>query len=1126
MLASEGSTGTMHEIYQNVNDNEAHGGNGVLDTSKTNTANSVGDINGDGDVDAKDTRVVLGTFAGGTELVFYLKVDNEGKTFYTKKSWNPGTWNGGCSGSPVTKTYRLGKPLDSEGSCQTDSGWLTSAALGRLNTYFGFDFAYNEPSEPDDTATLTVTRGQQFDHVIVGAPGNKPDEWVLGWEDLGSGGDTDHNDLVFHIERRTGGTAQLESSQAIQPADETAYYTAVTFTVIDSMPCSGDTQIEYYLSIDNGASWVEVTDWDEIRESDNARSTTGTELENWTYGSPQYTYRMVRIDFAERGYSGRELIWRAELVSNDEDCVPEILAVSLDGAVATNGTFARSSPVTQTNLLLSGTYETPAGYWTDKTLRGHLTATRIYDPVVTSATDELEIWDAGSVLTAKDPDTRTIYYPEITLTDVTGEQLYLEDGVTEARGDGTTTTFKGTLAHAPVSASTLVIYNAATEDAAREKFHDLHTEDLKSDDAGKGTINRFTGEFEVTFQNPPDFNVPIMASYTYYTTSSDLKRFNTTNVTSDMLGLQRGDYIIPDGFEYDFSGDDKYNNINKNGVGTADDSDGDWLVQWVRGWANPGASPKEKKEWVLGPIDHSTPAVQTPPGRPKWYFGTAISHAERDAFDTFRATHEARKTVVYVGAKDGMLHAFDAGEFRWGDNEKTAVVENRGYFSWEDFSSFCPASPTDTTTDRCNGVNGKTCSECPDYGTGDELWAFIPANLLPRLKNNLTKGDDQAYVDASPTLADVYIDSDGDTHNEWRTVLLSAEGSGGDTVFALDVTDPDHPSFMWEFADPDLYRSRSSPSVAQIGRIMVNGEARWVAFFVSGKTYDDTIYPSIYMIDIGDGSVMERIYLDADSRGIGGVPSGQPALVDSDNNGYIDRIYIGSDKGLLYKVSIPDDPLAKNYELTHCVLNTDFIDPDNNTIPEAQRWHPIYASPTVVVANSYNSSGEIEYKVSVFFGTGDSPYYDEDINTASTTYHFFAYVDRDAKGECTGGELDWYLELPAGHRVFASAFAAAGVLYFGTSTAETEDPCDSSGSGNNEGRIFALDIDDGDSLLNEDGQAGLKVGNIHTSPLVEDKHLYIRTPTGLISLGGSQYNSAVSQGGFAQTSVSVWREIF
>ena len=131
---------------------------------------------------------------------------------------------------------------------------------------------------------------------------------------------------------------------------------------------------------------------------------------------------------------------------------------------------------------------------------------------------------------------------------------------------------------------------------------------------------------------------------------------------------------------------------------------------------------------------------------------------------------------------------------------------------------------------------------------------------------------------------------------------------------------------MWEFADPDLFRSRSSPSVGKIGRIVYNGSAKWVAFFVSGNDdrYDRTQYPSVYMIDIESGAVLQRIFLNAEPAGIGGVPSGQPTIIDSDGNGYIDRFYIGTDKGFLYKINIPDDPDSAKYSITHCVVNTDY----------------------------------------------------------------------------------------------------------------------------------------------------------------------------------------------------------
>jgi hypothetical protein len=682
------------------------------------------------------------------------------------------------------------------------------------------------------------------------------------------------------------------------------------------------------------------------------------------------------------------------------------------------------------------------------------------------------------------PSSRTIFYPNITMGTVTNETI--------GSGDGAQKHFSGTLAHHPISATTVKITDSV------ENIYDKHTDVLAGDRGGYGTINRFTGVYDLYFSTPPTANMPIVASYVYYAASSAMNAFTTDNITNTMLGLNNT--IITDNigthYKYDLNGDHDY-----------DEEDGDWLVGWVRGYSNGVSTPKE---WLLGQIDHSVPAVETPPGKPAWYYGTAVTTAERDLYDIFAHTYYERPTVIYVGSRDGMLHAFNAGSFQWkdysialsvlGDNPKTTEQEYRGYFKW----------------------SGDTSSTA-DYGTGAELWAFIPANLISRLKNNLLSGEDQAYVDASPSLSDVVIGG------AWKTVLISAEGNGGDTVFCLDVTNPLSPTFLWEFADPDLFRSRSSPSVAVIGQTVVNGTKKWVAFFVSGKTYDNTLYPSIYMIDVTNGSVLQRISLDSEATGIGGVPSGQPAVVDSDGNGYIDRIYIGTDKGYMYKITIPDNPDgSSSYGITECVINTDF-----SSISSNQQYHPIYASPAVVVDNTFSSTGDIEYNIKILYGTGDSPYYDENINTADTTYHFFAYRDAAPKGICNTStvSLDWFFELPHGERIFASAFAAAGSIYFGTSTAETEDPCEGAGiASSNAGRLYARKIDTGAQIADS-----IKVGNILSAPVVDDQHLYVKPvgwnpslppPTDGCSCPPCCFNNTPIMGGLVETSVKTWREIF
>lgn len=1099
------SESAKHPIFTRIYDQDdgsggcCGGGDGVLDTAygrggfPTDSETELADyddgtgamfvVDKDGAVTPKDMKKSLGTIAGGTELVFFLTSNQEWTTtnadrvFFTKKEWNTDTY-GACGSGSFNKIYQLGQAI-SESVCKINSGWLAQIAIDRMKNKNNFDVTLSGEYH------LPVTVGEKYSHVIVGAPATDPNKWILGWEDRIGGGDADHNDLVFQVERRTGGLATLTSENAIVPVEPDAYFTAVTMVVYDNMPCPGKTEIIYSLSIDDGLTWVQITDWDKVYETDADKSNiindTGSVTDinsEWGPGDPQYTRREVRIDFSEKGLTGRALRWKAQMLSDDETCAPEIIDVKLDGTVATNGFFSRAQPVIQTNVVYSGLYETPAISWEEKVLKGHLVASRRYEPDApkatgeeTTATDVAKLWDAGEVLSSTVPSARTIYYPDTSVSVFSGEI---------GTGNGEKGTFSGTFDRVPVVAQTVRITDT------HETFIDEGVNRLTGDRGGTGTLDRSTGEYTLEFESPPDSGRPVQASYTYYNTPKPaLSLFTPGNITNTMLGLN-DDYIIPDGYVYDFDGDADY-----------DEDDGDWLVNWVRGYADGSSTPKQ---WLLGPIDHSVPAVQVPPGRPRWYYGSAVTDAEKASFDTFSDAMKHRQTVVYAGSRDGMLHAFDGGKFRWGDNPQTARTENRGYFLWESVAN----------EDGTTGLK-------PNYGSGEEMWAFIPANLISRLKNNRLGKEDQAYVDASPTLADVWIDKG------WKTVLLCAQGNGGDTVTALDVTNPVNPQFLWEFGDPDLYRSRSSAAVAQIGRIQTDGETLWVAFFVSGKSADPSQYPSVYLVNIEDGSLIRRVYLDDDpeNKGKGGVASGQPAIVDSDNNGYVDRVYVGSDKGYLYKIIIPDDPDQMNYDFGNCVINTDFSLDSGYSVAPAYQYQPIYAAPSVTVETYYSSTGEFQSDITIFFGTGDSPYYDENINVNNTRYHFYAYKDTAKKGRCTSGDasLRWYLELDETHRVFASAFSAAGAVYFGTSTSETEDPCESTGTLDNQGKIYALDIHTGQ------GHSAI-VGNVRVSPLVDDEHLYVKTPDGSIAAFGSgNYDNPVLMGSEVSTAVRSWKEI-
>jgi type IV pilus assembly protein PilY1 len=229
----------------------------------------------------------------------------------------------------------------------------------------------------------------------------------------------------------------------------------------------------------------------------------------------------------------------------------------------------------------------------------------------------------------------------------------------------------------------------------------------------------------------------------------------------------------------------------------------------------------------------------------------------------------------------------------------------------------------------------------------------------------------------------------------------------------------------------------------------------------------------------------------------------------------------------MYKIDLSDDPAAFWSDTRNVVINWDYYDDDAdvtvngqpNPVPDAQRWHPIYASPTVTVENGINPDGSTDYNVRVFFGTGDNPYFDEDIDTGSTNYHFFSYLDKAAKGNIDYSqiELDWFYPLDPEQRIFASAFAAAGKIYFGTATSDTEDPCD----GTNQGGLYSFDVNGG----NVDNPTRIATGDIVTTPLVEDEHLFVRTVTGTVMIGGGGFNNQTKVGGLGVTKPASWREI-
>ncbi|MBF0190701.1 MAG: hypothetical protein HQL99_06060 [Magnetococcales bacterium] len=304
-----------------------------------------------------------------------------------------------------------------------------------------------------------------------------------------------------------------------------------------------------------------------------------------------------------------------------------------------------------------------------------------------------------------------------------------------------------------------------------------------------------------------------------------------------------------------------------------------------------GAGPKV---WRLGDIIHSTPVAVAAPGE-KYGVRHDTLHGDT-SFRAFRTRYAKRRQVIYVGANDGLLHAFNAGF--WNETDKSFQ-----------------------TTQEAN----------VQHALGDELWAYAPFNLLPHLKWLTTLSYSHVYyMDGSPKVFDARIFAeDADHPGGWGTILVAGMRLGGgpldldgngaaDTRSAyvvLDITNPEvPPTVLAELTHAQMGFTVSEPTLAVRRSPAADGDWThptrndWWLFLGSGPTQLSTVTSTqnahLFAYDlVNRGWVAGLDPLDlaamlpvgADSDGV--VASFLPALVAVDwNLDYAtDALYMGSD---------------------------------------------------------------------------------------------------------------------------------------------------------------------------------------------------------------------------------------
>ncbi len=444
-------------------------------------------------------------------------------------------------------------------------------------------------------------------------------------------------------------------------------------------------------------------------------------------------------------------------------------------------------------------------------------------------------------------------------------------------------------------------------------------------------------------------------------------------------------------------------NLTKEDLAVETDAERDALISYVRNLA-------------LGDIFHSNAVIIGEPSR----------NFEDIAYNGpggFYETNKNRTKVIIAGANDGMLHAFNAGNY------------NPGTGTFDD-------------------------------GTGVEQWAFIPNSLLKNLKTMLSTHT--YYVDSSPKVADVWFDYNADntkTVNEWRTVLVSGLRKGGKHYFALDITNTLSPQYLWEFPHPgdpmindynDFLNNKIGESWSEpaIGRVKIESGSnlveKWVAFIGGGfdpnekRDTDATVGKAFFVIDMRTGEIIKEF------SGLSGIThafAAPPTAVDTNLDGFIDKVYIGDLGGQMwvFDVSFNEATKKSNSQWTGKRL---FVAPVSSS-----EKHNIYYQPAVAFDNYGNPW--------VYFGTGDR----ENPKDATNPRERFYAVKDDGQGTYPRTESNlsdvtslntfdqvqdplkgWYIKLEKSgqslEKVLAKPVVFYHLLYFTTYTyTESANPC-------------------------------------------------------------------------------------
>jgi hypothetical protein len=398
----------------------------------------------------------------------------------------------------------------------------------------------------------------------------------------------------------------------------------------------------------------------------------------------------------------------------------------------------------------------------------------------------------------------------------------------------------------------------------------------------------------------------------------------------------------------------------------------------------------------------------------------------------------------------------------------TSIYEDSYYRSVNNYSNFinginCGGSCANRKEIALAGSNAGILHAF-DTSTGDELWGFIPPsmlNKLPKIISSTPNVTNAIYgVDGSPVVKDIYYGG------SWRTIAITGLGRGGNSYFAIDITNPLSPSHLFTIENDDIGKvvnfwnssgskttylysfgsvSDSTKDYSKLGeswstprilRMKISGVDKWVAVFGAG--YNGGVNPNLgsaaFVMDLENGgNLVRKIDITDKSNTIANsVPSDLIAITANGTtkaNYYGAMVYVPDYEGKITKINLTSSGTL--YQTTQ------LFDADSSTT----NGRYILTGAEATVSSDNN--------LWLYFGTGDTQKIQDQIS--GTQNRLYGIKDKDfpnfislgsagtvlncknttTQTSCpTSGDLGWYIDLPNYQKLTAQPTIKNTSVYF------------------------------------------------------------------------------------------------